>query len=621
MLLIIESPNKIKKIKTFLPSAQILATVGHFRDLPEGELGVDLATYAPTFVTSADKKDRVKQIREAAKGQDVYIATDPDREGFAIGTHVFEEVAKVAKRVFRAEIFEITKKGVEDAIKKAVPWSATNTGLYHAFLGRRVGDRIVGYIMSPIAKGAIRKQLEEGAKISVGRVQSPAVRLVVEREREIRNFKPTPFWTLKISLEKGIESFKASHAAGNFTNKVLADAALIAVKSQTSATIVKVETKEARQNPKAPFTTVEMQATASSQLGISPENSMKLAQSLFEAGLISYHRTDSVRIAPEFIDEIRDHVNKTLGPAYLPPSPVQYKSKNSQADAHEAIRPTHLQSAAEIPGLISANNLGADHERLYRLIYYRTIASQMAPAVFDATTVELICGGEPFKATGRVQKFDGFLAVYKEKDEAEKDDLEDLQKLPALVAGEVVAKTAEELAAKTTKAPGRYTEAALVKMLEKHGIGRPSTYASIMGTIKTRNYIQLVKGKIHASATGELLYDYLAGSHPWVIDLGLTRTMEEYLDKVEDGSGNWTAFVKGVHAKMNYAVPAAKTADQAPSEKALKYGEDLAKKAGKTLPAECTTSAFALRKWINKELGGAAAPVKGKTAKPARKAA
>lgn len=602
MLLIIESPNKIKKIRSFLPAgAQVLATVGHFRDLPEDELGVDLATYAPTFITSADKKDRVKQIKAAAKGEDVYIATDPDREGFAIGTHVFEEIAKVAKRVFRLEIFEITKKGIEDAFKKAVPWSATNAGLYHAFLGRRVGDRVVGYIMSPIAKAAIRKNLEAGAKISVGRVQSPAVRLVVEREREIRNFSPTPFYTLTISLEKGIESFKASHAAGNFTDKVAADAALAAVVNQKIATITKVETKEARQNPKAPFTTVEMQATASSQLGISPENSMKLAQSLFEAGLISYHRTDSVRIADEFIVEIRTFVQKTLGPAYLPPSPVAYKSKNSQADAHEAIRPTHLHPAAETAGLISAANLGADHERLYRLIYYRTVASQMAAAIYDATTVELECGGEPFKATGRVQKFEGFLAVYKEKEEGGKDDQEDLQKLPTLVNGETVAKTGAELAAKQTKAPGRYTEASLVKTLEKHGIGRPSTYASIMGTIKSRNYIQIMKGKIHASATGELLYDYLAANHPWVIDLGLTKTMEEYLDKVEDGSGNWTAFVKGVHAKMGYAAPAARggaAADQAPSEKALKYAGDLAKKHGKPIPAEAQTSARALSAFI-----------------------
>lgn len=608
MLLIIESPNKIKKIRSFLPAgAQVLATVGHFRDLPEEEMGVDLTAYTPTFVYTknndgSDKGTKISaQLKKLAKGEDVYIATDPDREGFAIGTHVFEEIAKVAKRVFRLEIYEITKKGIEDALKKAVPWSATNAGLYHAFLGRRVGDRVVGYIMSPIAKGALRKSLEAGAKISVGRVQSPAVRLVVEREREIRNFKPTPFYTLTISLEKGIEKFTASHAAGNFTDKVLADAALAAVVHQKTATIMKVETKEARQNPKAPFTTVEMQATASSQLGISPENSMKFAQALFEAGLISYHRTDSVRIADEFIVEIRDHVTKTLGPAYLPPSPVAHKSKNSQADAHEAIRPTHLHAATEFSSLIAANNLKADHERLYRLIYYRTVASQMAAAIYDATTVELECGGEPFKATGRVQKFEGFLAVYKEKEEGSKDDQEELQKLPALVTGETVAKTGEELATKQTKAPGRYTEASLVKTLEKHGIGRPSTYASIMGTIKSRNYIQIMKGKIHASATGELLYDYLAANHPWVIDLGLTKTMEEYLDKVEANTGNWTAFVKGVHAKMNYAAPAARggaAADHAPSEKALKYAGDLAKKHGKPIPPEAQKSARALSVFI-----------------------
>jgi DNA topoisomerase-1 len=602
MLLVIESPNKIKKIQSYL-NAKVLATVGHFKDLPSDAMGVDLDTYAPTFILDSGKKDRIKQIVAAAKGQDVYIATDPDREGFAIGTHVHDEVAKVAKSCHRLEIHEITQKGIDDAMKKSIPWANTNAGLYNAFLGRRVGDRVVGYILSPIASNKLK------GKFSVGRVQAPAVRLCVEREREIRNHKAEPYYVVSITLQKGGVSFTATHKGGNLTDKAKAEAILQAVTAARTADILKVEIKETRQNPKAPFTTVDMQAAASSQLKISPETAMKLAQQLFETGLISYHRTDSVRIADEFIADIRNHVGRSLGPSYLPKAPNTYKSKNSQADAHEAIRPTHMHRSGEISAIISKEGLGPDHERLYTLIYRRTVASQMAPAVYDSTTVDITCAGEPFKASGRIMKFDGFLRVYSEVKEGDKDEEDDKdQSLPALVNGETVPKTGQKLDEKQTKPPGRYSEATLVKALEKHGIGRPSTYASIMGTIKTRGYVEIKRAKIHATTVAERLFDFLDKEHPWVIDLELTKKMEEYLDKVEDGKASWVSFVKGVHGKMQFARPAQRAAAgpggvYPPSPAQLKFGEDLAKKHDKEIPKEALESSRAMSAYINGLLG------------------
>ncbi|MFZ4859275.1 MAG: type I DNA topoisomerase [Desulfuromonadaceae bacterium] len=598
MLLVIESPNKIKKIKEYL-SAQVLATVGHFKDLPDDSMGVDLDTYAPTFVMDIGKKERIQQIKAAAKGQDVYIATDPDREGYAIGTMVFEEVRNIARSCHRLEIHEITKKGIDDAMKKSTLWSVTNSGLYHAFLGRRVGDRLVGYILSPIASRKL------GGRYSVGRVQAPAVRLCVEREREIRSFVPSPFYVVSIMLEKKYLNFTASHKGGNTTDKAKAEAIVQSITSAQSADIMNVATKETKQKPKAPFTTVDMQAAASSQLKLSPEISMKLAQQLFEAGLISYHRTDSVRIADDFIAEVRDHVGKTFGKNYLPKFPHVYKSKNSQSEAHEAIRNSRMHDLAEIPGIITKEKLGADHERLYTLIYRRVVASQMSLAVYDSTAVEINCAGEPFKASGRIMKFDGFLAIYNEVKETDEED--DNQKLPDLVNGETVTKVGQKLEDKLTKPPGRYSEATLVKALEKHGIGRPSTYASIMGTIKARSYISIVKGKVHASSLAEKLFDFLVKDHSWVIDLELTKKMEEYLDKVEAGTASWTTFAKGVHSKMKFVKPAQRTAAvpggiNPPSEAQLKFAQSLSKQHSVLIPDEALKSSKAISEYIGKVL-------------------
>ncbi len=596
MLIIIESPNKIKKLRSILPQAKVVATVGHFMDLPSDKMAVDLTTYEPTFTTSPGKKDVLSKLRDAAKGEDVIIATDPDREGYAIGTMAYDQVRTFARSCRRAEIREITDKGVKAALAASIPFEQTNRGLYDAFLGRRVGDRLVGYILSPIASGELR------GKYSVGRVQTPAVKLVVDREREIRAFKPEPFWVLSVLLDKDGTRFRAFSVAGNLKDKGGADAILAAIGSACFALAEKVETRETRQNPKAPFTTVDLQATANSQMKIAPERSMKLAQDLFEAGLISYHRTDSVRIADEFITAIRSHVSSRLGTAYLPAKPNSHKSKNSQAEAHEAIRPTQMRSLQDIPAIIGREGLSGEHEKLYTLIYRRAVASQMAAAVYDATTMDFDVAGQKFRAKGRVLKFDGFLAIYQETQAPAEE--EENQRLPPVSKGDRVPKVGEELSEKTTKPPGRYTEGSLVKALERFGIGRPSTYASIMQVIKARGYVRVEKGKLAAEPAGEIIIDFLTEKHLWITELDLTRKMEEYLDRIEgkEPGASWQKFCKGVHARMGYARPAERRSDGAPSEKALAFARDIARKKGVELPEEAKTSAVACRVWLDLQL-------------------
>ena len=555
-IIVIESPNKIKKLKQ-LTGLATFATVGHFKDLPKDQMGVDLKTYVPTFIVNDGKKDSIARIKAAAKGSRVYIASDPDREGYAIGTMVYDEIKKIAADCQRLEIREITEAGIKASMSKAVPFDQTNKGLYDAFLGRRVGDRIVGYCLSPLANREIPH--DKGSSFSVGRVQSPAVRLVVDREREIRNFKSEPYWIVSIELEKGTRFF-ATYQGGKFEKKPAAEDIMARIKSAATARAEKVELKEVSQRPRPPFTTVDMQAAASAQLGLAPERSMQLAQGLFEVGLISYHRTDSVRFAPEFTAEVREFIRASLGPEYVPAAPQEYKSKNSQAEAHEAIRPTHMHAYEEAAGLIAKEGLTEDHKKLYELIYRRAVASQMASAVIDAVLYVFDCAGEKFKATGRTLKFPGYLKVWKDSaeekaiDKGKDDEDPDNQTLPQITQGEDVQKVGEKMDEKQTKPPKRYSEASLVKELEKRGIGRPSTYASIVGLVKSRGYVRIEKSRLVPAAAGEQLVDYLAAKHPWVIDYAMTATMEEYLDQVEtrENGCTWQTFVKEIHGKTGF---------------------------------------------------------------------
>lgn len=598
MLIIVESPTKARKIQTLL-RAKTMSTVGHFKDLPLSSIGVDLKTYEPVFVLHEKKANLPDQLRAAAKGEAVMLAGDPDREGYAISRHIYEEVKDVAKECRRMEIYEVTEKGLKESLAKAVPFDETNEGLYHAFLGRRIGDRLVGYILSPMASRRLH------GNFSVGRVQSPAVRLVVDREREIRAFKTSLYWVLNIQLNKNGTTFLATHVKGKFEQKPEAQAVVEAIRGATHAVAEKVEQKETRQMPKPPFTTVDLQAAAAAQLKFTPEQTMKLAQALFDHGLTTYHRTDSVRMEEAFVVRIREFAGQAFGMSYVPPKPNVFKSKNSQAEAHEGIRPTSMHAAADTADLIGKEQLTSEHARLYELIYRRAVASQMAPALYDATALVFDVAGEKFKSNGRVLKFDGFLKVYAEveEDRERKGDEEKVQTLPPVAIGEQVPKEKETLEEKKTKPPGRFTLGSLVKELERLGIGRPSTYASITKNITDRGYVKEVKGKVVPLPPGEALVDYLKAQHPWVIDYELTRKMEEILDQVVDHKETWQRFCKAVHNKMGYAVPPVRGVNGAPSDAQLKYAAYLADRDKVTIAGDILKNGKDLSRWISERVG------------------
>lgn len=594
MLIIVESPTKAKKIQSIL-KVKVMSTVGHFKDLPDRQIGVDLTTYEPTFVYHEKKANLPNELRAAARGETVMLAGDPDREGYAISCHIYEEVKSVAKECLRMEIFEVTEKGLKESLAKAVPFEKTNAGLYSAFLGRRIADRLVGYILSPIASKNLR------SSYSVGRVQSPAVRLVVDREREIRAFSSALYWMLDIKLDKDGTTFLARHMNGKFVNQADAETIIAAIKAESHALAEKVEKKEVKQSPKPPFTTVDLQAAAAVRLKFTPEQTMKLAQALFDQGIITYHRTDSVRMDEAFIGEIREFLGTTLGSDYLPVKPNQHKSKNSQAEAHEGIRPTHMHSVVEIAAIIKREGLTSDHARLYELIFKRAVASQMAAARYDSTVMIFKVIEERFKASGRVLLFDGFLKVYAEVDEEKEkkdDEKEKLQLLPPVASGELVPKLEEILEEKKSKPPGRFTLGSLVKELERLEIGRPSTYAAITKNITGRGYIKEEKGKVVPMPTGEALIDYLREKHGWVIDYELTRKMESFLDLVVENKESWQRFCKGVHNKMGFFIPPVRAADGSPSEAQLKFANSLAQKNSIVIPDETLKSGKALSLWI-----------------------
>ncbi len=584
-IVIVESPKKAREIQKFLgKDFTVKATVGHFKDLPEKEMGVDLKSFEPKFVIkSARHKKMLSEIKKLAKNAEVYIATDPDREGYAIGYFMFDELKKHAKDVKRAEFHEITPEHVKTIIKKAPKFEETNLGLFDAFLGRRVGDRIVGYTISPIASREI------GGRFSVGRVQSPAVKLIVEREREIQEFKPTAYYVLTVELEKDKIKFTANYQKAKIEKKEEAEKIYKEIKPEKFAVVKKVDKKEVKQSPKPPFTTSTLQQTANSTLRFAPEKTMMLAQDLFENGLITYHRTDSVRISKDAVKGIREFIKNKFGEVFVPSRARAYKSKNTQADAHEAIRITHFVDLEGQKKLIKEKGLTEDHFKLLKLIYERTVASQMKDALYDRTTVTFDIKGYIFKTTGSVLKFEGYKAVYKEETQEETKT----QKLPSLKVGEKVKKLKEILEEKWTKPPPRYTEGSLVKKLEELGIGRPSTFASILKTIKDRGYVVKEGNALKPTENAYHLVDYLGNKYKWVIDYDFTRKMEEFLDKVEERKNNWKDFVKELYEKS-------KTRETGVVSKKMKdYALDLAKKHGKDI-SDILDNPKALKEFIDK---------------------
>jgi DNA topoisomerase-1 len=573
-LVIVESPSKAKTINKYLgKDYKVIASVGHIMDLPKKGLGVDIENnFEPTYEELPGKKKVIDEIKKEAKSAEtVYVATDPDREGEAIGKHIAELITgtrgMARKPIFRVMFNEITKNAVKDAFNHP---GKINDNLVDAQQARRVLDRLVGYKVSPLLWDKVRRGL------SAGRVQTVAVRLVVERERDILAFVKTEYWSVIANLSAKLpppfdarlykiesQTVKTSgfddgvkktefHIKDEETAKNI-----LAELEGARYVVADVTTREKKRNPVPPFITSKLQQEASRKLRFSAKKTMQTAQRLYEGvelgsegavGLITYMRTDSTRIAESALTEVRDFITRQYGEKYLPEKAVHYRSKKDAQDAHEAIRPT---SAERTPEQV-APYLEKDELALYRLIWQRFVASQMMPAIFDQTTIDISAGEKyTFRATGSVIKFDGFLAVYEEgKDEKDEDDDERAAKLPKVEKGEELKLNSLTPNQHFTEPPPRYTEATLVKALEEKGIGRPSTYASIMSVIQDREYVEKTEGRFRPTELGMIVNDLLVESFADLFNVQYTARMEEELDEVEDGKLAWTAALKEFYDKF-----------------------------------------------------------------------
>jgi DNA topoisomerase-1 len=591
-LVIVESPAKAKTIGKYLGRGyRVKATVGHVRDLPEKKLGIDIDKgFEPEYVTISGKEKTLAELKSAAyESREVFLATDPDREGEAIAWHVADQIKRRGGAPVRRVLFhEITKDAVQRAIANA---GQIDERKVEAQQARRVLDRLVGYKASPILWKTVKKG------ISAGRVQTVALRLIVEREREIRAFKPVEYWTIEAQLEKGEQKFTAKlhHLDGKkpeigkeadareivteverIASAVVRDSGLGPRASALIGAfpITEVKRRERRKNPSAPFTTSTLQQEGAKKLGFGSKRTMRLAQDLYEGidigpegavGLITYMRTDSTRVAESAALQARDHLRTLFGAEYLAAAPMLYgggKNAQNTQDAHEGIRPT---DPARRPELVR-RYLKEDQFKLYQLIWQRFMASQMAPAVFDTTTVDydLSQAGVAvrtthtylFRSTGSVIKFQGFLALYREAhEEGEHRALEDEQALPALEMGERVPVREILPSQHFTEPPPRYSEASLVKELERLGIGRPSTYAQIISTLVDRHYTQLEQRRFFPTSLGESVERVMVKQFPDIFNVGFTSEMEGELDKVEEGALAWrrvlTDFYKPFEKSLN----------------------------------------------------------------------
>src|SRR3954462_13370782 len=555
-LVVVESPAKAKTIKKYLGSGYtVKASVGHVMDLPKSKIGVDVENgFEPVYEVIEAKKKVVAELKAAAKTADrILLATDPDREGEAIAWHVYEQLKRMKIPAQRILFNEITKKAIQEAIQKPLQ---LNRDLYDAQQARRVLDRLVGYQISPILWKKVRRGL------SAGRVQSVAVRLVVEREEEISKFVLVEYWSIEADLKAALPPQFRSKLIKVDGEKIELGSAeittpLVEEVRKQSFVVADVIRKERRRNAPPPFITSKLQQDAANRLGFTAKKTMTLSQRLYEGvelgedgqtALITYMRTDSVRLSPDAVIGAREYVTGRWGKDYLPAEPVQFKTKKSAQDAHEAIRPTSL----EYPPEKVQPFLEKDMYRLYELIWNRFIACQMVPAVFDQTTADISAGRATFRATGQILKFPGYLAVYGQEAEqpqeeagAEKMEGDDEEKgdvsrqLPPLAAGDKLQLVEIIPEQHFTQPPPRFTEASLVKELEEKGIGRPSTYAAILSTIQDKEYVEKKERGFFPTELGKIVTELLLQSFPSVMDVEFTAKMEEELDDVEEGKIVW----------------------------------------------------------------------------------
>jgi DNA topoisomerase-1 len=550
-LVVVESPTKARTLKKLLDRRyDVVASMGHVKDLPRSQLGVDVDNgFTPKYVVPKGKGPVIKELRSAAKkASGVYLATDPDREGEAISWHLAAILNPVNPRIKRIEFHEVTR----DAVRRALASPRDiDQNLVNAQQARRILDRLVGYKLSPLLWRKVRGGL------SAGRVQSVAVRLVCEREKEIQAFVPQEYWTITARLTKETEDTPfAARLVGKGADKIAigtaAEAQVLVRELQSLPyAVAEVRRKDQQRHPAAPFTTSTLQQEANRKLGYSAARTMVVAQQLYEGldvgpegtvGLITYMRTDAVHVAPEAQQQAREYVAEAFGAPYVPEGPRQYTSRRGAQGAHEAIRPT---SVRRTPDAVKPY-LKSDQYRVYKLIWERFVASQMASAIMDTLAVDIAAGAYLFRATGSRVKFPGFLRVYLEgRDNGEDEAAEGW--LPDLLQGERLRLLGLDPAQHFTQPPPRYTEATLVRALEERGIGRPSTYAPIIETIKQRGYVELEERRLYPTDLGILVNSLLVEHFPQVLDVEFTAHMEEDLDRVEEGKEEWVRLLRAFY--------------------------------------------------------------------------
>lgn len=578
-LIIVESPAKMKTIKKFLGSNYTVdASMGHVRDLPKSSMGIDIENnFEPKYITIRGKGDLIAALKkEAAKADKVYLATDPDREGEAISWHLKTALGLNGndKKVSRITFNEITKDAVTKALKSP---RDIDMNLVNAQQGRRIIDRVVGYSISPILWEKIKRGL------SAGRVQSVALRLICERDAEINAFIPREYHTVEALIKNRSKHVKALYYGENGVKRQLDTeaeaAAIVAAVTGREVSVSEVKDSERIKNAPWPFTTSTMQQEASKTLNMSTQQTMRVAQRLYEDGHITYLRTDSVRISNEAAAAAQSFISENYGDAYISKRPAAGKNSSNSQDAHEAIRPAHV----EVTPAQLKEKLGRDEFRLYQMIWKRFMASRMSNAVYAQTSVRLECDGHTFTASGSKLKFDGFLSIYKSDgdDEDIKQDLSFLKKGDSIVFEKI------EDVQHFTEPPAHFTEASLIRTLEEDGIGRPSTYAPTVITLLARHYVTKEKKNLFATELGMAVNELMTGAFPKIVDTKFTAEMEAELDAVAEGRADWHKVVADFYPDLDKAVKNAretlgkvKVADEVTDIKCDKCGRNMVIKYG-----------------------------------------
>ena len=560
-LVIVESPSKAKTIGKYLgPDYVVKASMGHLRDLPKSTMGVDLENFDPHYIPVKGKEDLIKDLKDAAaKAETVYQATDPDREGEAISWHLKELLGLSDAKAHRVTFNEITQKVVSESIAhpRDIDYS-----LVDAQQARRILDRIVGYQLSPLLWKKVRRGL------SAGRVQSVATRLVVDRENEIRAFQPKEYWSLDVKLDRiGKSGSFVAHYHGEdkkceLENEIQVDAIISDIDGK-EFTVTNVKKSEKKRSAAPPFTTSTLQQEASRKLNMTPRRTMAIAQQLYEGvdvagegtlGLITYMRTDSLRLSDEAMDAAADFIRHRYGSAYYYGKHHVFKTKGNAQDAHEAIRPTHVELDPER----IATSLTKEQYKLYKLIWSRFLASQMANAVFDTVSIDTECAGHIFRSSHQSMRFPGFIAVYEEGKDEESEAVG--SPLPDLAVGDRALCVGIDKEQHFTQPPARYTEATLVKAMEEKGVGRPSTYASIVSTIQDREYVNKVDKRLEPTALGEVVTGLMMERFNDIIDVEFTANMETKLDDVEEGKRQWKDVLSDFYGGFSKELQDAETA-------------------------------------------------------------